>query len=300
MLKRLRAGWSAFEEFWLGGDVRVSLRVLHILWALAVLHDIFYTWAPSLPELLLPSSVFRGVTDPIYLRWWNIFAYVDGELPIRVGLGVLIVSLFLVIVRVRPLRSAILSVYLLSCFHHLLPHIFLAQYSAIRFAGFCLIFSASARPAWVLRLLQFQISILYLSAALYQLQYVPWLTGEVSLLALQLNTANPVLRDFVSDYVSWRFIFRLVSWSAVLGEIFCAVGLWFKPSRKFALAVGALYNIALVFLIREPELLLVMFFGLAAFVDWKELFAPVRTFSVHILPARVFSRRHAHPTKRAG
>jgi hypothetical protein len=291
MLARLSYLMNKVDEFWFARDVRLNLRVLQDLWAALVLLDIFSLWLPAFEFLFRKPGIFREATDPQFLHWWNLFAYFDNDFIIETSLVVLIASLALLILGVRRKRSALLSLYLLICFHHISPHILIPYYDLMRFTGFCLIFVNFNLPfsnLWILRLIQLQFSVVYIASALYKILSWSWLSGEASLLILQIDDSTGTLvKSFMASHQLWPIAFRAVSWLILATESFIGIGIWIPRTRRMALLTAVIYHFILMMLFTTNSFQWIMLFGLAAFVNWSAIELMIRKpTDVELAPLR--------------
>jgi hypothetical protein len=273
---------NSYVQFWFGRDARINLRSLQILWAFLVLFDIHESWLPAFDFLFQAPGVFRQATDTTYLRWWNIFAYADSDKFLNIALCLLVASLFCLIVGFRRGRAGAMAVYLLACFHHISPMIWVPYYDLLRFSGLLLILvdlKTEWPNLWILRLIQIQFSIVYLVAALAQVQSLSWLTGEASLFVLQSASIAEWVQTIVNVWMPWPFMFRLMSWCVIGIEAFVAVGLWIPRTRRFAILTALMYNVLLMMIFVSSSFQWIMIFGLATFVDWKAVVERVRKFA---------------------
>jgi len=285
---------NSYLKFWFGRDARINLRSLQVLWACLVLVDIHESWLPAFDFLFQAPGVFRLATDPTYLRWWNFFAYWDNDKVLHIALCLLVASLFCLIIGFRRGRAGAMAVYLLACFHHISPLIWVPYYDLLRFSGLLLVLADLKTEwgnQWVLRLIQIQFSIVYLVAALAKLQSLKWLTGEASLFVLQSASVADWVQTIVNVWTPWPFMFRFMSWSVIGIESFIAVGLWIPRTRRWAMLVAFGYHMLLMTVFVSGSFQLIMLFGVATFVDWKAVLLTSRKF------AKYFSDRRPRPLR---
>ncbi len=91
--------------------------------------------------------------------------------------------------------------------------------------------------AWALRLVQLQISAVYLSTAWEKSQGLPWRNGT----ALYYVSRMDDLFGRVPLPDSWfetPWLLALMTWGVVVVEGLLPVGLWWRPTRKWALLAG--------------------------------------------------------------
>src|SRR5689334_3340229 len=112
---------TAFHRFWFGRDPRLTLRLLQIFWAALIFADILSVWHPQFDFLFSSDASFWPLSESSNLRWWNVFAYFDSNESLRNGLSLLFAALGLLAIGVRRARAAALALYLVACFHHVSP-----------------------------------------------------------------------------------------------------------------------------------------------------------------------------------
>lgn len=98
-------------------------------------------------------------------------------------------------------------------------------------------------PVWPLRLLQFQMAIMFLSSGLVKLGGDPWLNGTALYYVSRLDD------HFGRFWVpAWLFdtpaVVALITWSVVLAEVAIPFLIWFRETRLPCLIVLVLFHLA--------------------------------------------------------
>jgi uncharacterized membrane protein YphA (DoxX/SURF4 family) len=99
------------------------------------------------------------------------------------------------------------------------------------------------RPAWGLRLLQIQMAVIFLAAGLTKIGDDDWLNGTAMYYVARLD-------DYFGRFPTPAWLFdqpwsvALATWSVVLGELLVPVFIWFRQTRRFALAAAVLFHLA--------------------------------------------------------
>ncbi len=97
-------------------------------------------------------------------------------------------------------------------------------------------------PAWGLRLLQIQMAVIFLSAGLHKLGTEEWFGGTALYYISRLD-------DYFGKFPIPTWLFdtpwsvALLTWSVVLGELLVPVFIWFRETRRAALAVAVLFHL---------------------------------------------------------
>jgi hypothetical protein len=106
------------------------------------------------------------------------------------------------------------------------------------------------QPVWAQRLIQVQISLVYLASAGSKLLDADWRGGQVLLLRYQtigpwwIAHGHPVPEPLLRVLNSSTFA-DLSSKAAICTELFIALGLWFGRARAFALWLGVLFHLGI-------------------------------------------------------
>ena len=97
-------------------------------------------------------------------------------------------------------------------------------------------------PAWGLRLLQIQMAVIFLSAGLHKLGTEAWFDGTALYYVSRLD-------DYFGKFPvpTWVFdtpwMVALLTSAVVLGELLVPVFIWFRETRRTALAVAVLFHL---------------------------------------------------------
>ena len=126
---------------------------------------------------------------------------------------------------------------------------------------------ASTHPAWPLRLIQIQVSVMYASAVWSKLQGPTWRDGT----AVVLRHAPPGPRALPRCRSCWRrspLLAQLATYGTLVVESGLALLVWYPRTRIPALAAGVLLHLSIDASIR------VGFFTLAVFVAYLSFTSP--------------------------
>ena len=97
-------------------------------------------------------------------------------------------------------------------------------------------------PAWGLRLLQIQMAVIFLAAGLHKLGTEAWFDGTALYYVSRLD-------DYFGKFPvpTWVFdtpwMVALLTWAVVAGELLVPVFVWFRETRRTALAVAVLFHL---------------------------------------------------------
>lgn len=123
-------------------------------------------------------------------------------------------------------------------------------------------------PVWALRLIQIQISVVYLWTVWHKLQGETWLNGTAVYYATRLDSmANftvPVLMDSL-------IFLKLMTWGTLLVELSLGTLIWFKKFRRPVIVTGILFHLGIQYIMSIPFFELYMMALLINFVSPDDL-----------------------------
>ena len=132
-------------------------------------------------------------------------------------------------------------------------------------------------PVWPLRLVQFQMTLLYASSALIKLHGAPWIDGTAMYYVTRLDDVfiGTLLPNTLLN--SMPFL-KFLTWSVLVFEVLLPLGLWIKQTRKWFLFAGVLFHLAIDFNMNLFLFHWAMIVGLIVFVQPDDLPAKIRRF----------------------
>ncbi|MGQ0736395.1 MAG: HTTM domain-containing protein [Acidobacteriota bacterium] len=122
----------------------------------------------------------------------------------------------------------------------------------------------TCHPIAPLRLVRFQIALIYLSSGLWKLQSPPWRDG--STLHYVLNT-NVFHRFPIAYGPAWDWVFTTVTYVTLFWELAFAFAILFTPTRRLALIAGVLMHLGMLATLSIGPFSLVMLAAYVAFLD---------------------------------
>jgi len=117
-----------------------------------------------------------------------------------------------------------------------------------------------------LRILQIEMTLIYVSAALLKLDGPEWLDGTAVIYAVQLTDVFgrfPLPEFFITS----PKLLMLVTWSVLVVECLIPLALWFRATRMWVLPVAALLHLSLDYAMNLFLFQWFMLLGLVSFVD---------------------------------
>jgi hypothetical protein len=281
--------------------VRVAFGMLILLWTLSL--------APDLGAFFSRA----GVVGDVAAKWagwqWSVLWVVNSDLAIGALYVALLVASVGVLVGWRTRACAAVVFVGVTSFQRANPYVFnsgdtllslLSLYIMIAPSGAA--FSLDSRRArrrgepggpiavWPLRLVQIQVSVMYLGAAVSKFQGPSWRDGTAASYAARLPD---LVRFPLGDVFERSALAGQVATYATLAiESSLAVLIWHRRTRPFALAAGVLLHLSIDLSIR------VGFFTLAVFVTYLSFANPRRVRAAVATAKAVRARAHSpapHP-----
>jgi hypothetical protein len=237
---------------------------------------------------VLPYSASRTIIDT---DTWTVFSWLPRtDATARACVAIFLVQIVLLLAGFGTRVQAVCVYLWVLSFQHRQFLIFDGEDNVFRLIGFFLIFLPShhrfsvdavlrARagrpfprqgPAWALRLIQFQMSVIYLSTLLEKLRGTQWLDGTAVYYITRLDDTGGrfPLPGFLFD--SMPFL-RLAGWAVLAAEAFIFWGLWVRPTRRAALVTGVVFHLTLEYTMTLFLFPWIMMVGLLAFVEADDL-----------------------------
>lgn len=258
------AGWNQF--FFAPIDarrmafIRIGFAVLILIY-MAILYPDLSTWYG--PQGLYPADVDAETKLP---QQWSVLRWLPadpGEADVwlhRIFWLHIACTLMLLFGFLSRINSVIVYVLLVSWVWRN-PLIIDGEDSVFRLVGFFLILMPSGRawsidrllfhrspntcplvPAWPLRLLQLQMMVIFVAAALYKMGGTAWLDGTAFSYVGRLD-------DLFGRFLVPSFVFeipifvRLITWSVIVIELIAPLFLWFRETRRWALLAILLFHL---------------------------------------------------------
>jgi hypothetical protein len=268
-MRPLTAGW---ERFWFAPEpastlalLRVAVGLVVIAWALA--------YAPDLATFTGPHGIAPGGAAPYE--------------PILVGL---VVAALCLIAGYRPRLAAAAAFLCLAWLHEVDPWALNSGDALMRDVVFLLALAPSGPgpvSPWVLRLVQVQVSVMYLVAAASKLAGAHWRDGTAVSYPLRLPAMERV--HLPSGLTAWPLAAHLLTWGVLLMELAIGLLVWNRRARPWVLAGGVVLHLGIELTIR------VGFFSWIVLASYVAFVPPERAARV---AARWSRRLDLHPLSR--
>jgi Vitamin K-dependent gamma-carboxylase len=105
------------------------------------------------------------------------------------------------------------------------------------------------RSPWAQRMIQIELSFMYLTTVLWKLQGMSWLRGTALSYVYHLFELQ---RFPIPDWVLLPGVLRLGTWFALVVELSLGTLIWIKPLRKTMLIIGLLFHLFLEYSLNVP------------------------------------------------
>jgi hypothetical protein len=285
---------QAWREFFFTPEPAVTVAAFRILFGvILVVHGLLLWPHASLwygPRGFLPYKQYCQ----IYGRSrFSVFQFLpDSDLTARVVLAVFIAAAVSLSLGILTTVSASLTFVLLVSIHNRNPAVLHGGDDVLRIMAFLLIFSSagaelsvdryvsSGQPfvgeytsPWVLRLMQLQVSIIYLRAGLAKLGGASWLSGSAAYYPTQVQEYRrfPLPRVLIN-----AFWIRLVTWGTILIELGLGTAIWVKEFRSAILLCGLAFHLVLEYFLNLQLFGWTMMCCLLLFVSPTDLMSLLR------------------------
>jgi hypothetical protein len=257
------------------GLVRMAFGVVAIGWTVALL--------PDLHALFGPHGVVPQQPEIAYL--WGVFAIWTSDQALLIGWILLLVFSVALMVGWHSRVAAFAVFVLILSFEHRNLWVFNSGDLAIRIEALFLaispcgsalsldqrrstgkFWSAQHRPQWPVRLMQVQLSLIYLAAAQAKLNGNAWPQGTAVSYALRLP--DMLLLPMPHWFTTSALLMNAVTWGALAVELSVGILVWNRRLRPWVLAAGLVMHIMVMITIA------VGFFSPAVFVLYLAFVPP--------------------------
>lgn len=284
-LKNLSALWERLffqpADLSMCGLIRIGYSLLLLINVLVLAPDLT-RWFGE--QGYLPFAVSRAVVDPDTI---TLFAWLPRtDIVLWSCYSVLLFQIVALLVGWFA-RFQALSIFIwLTSFQHRDILIWDGEDWVFRLLAFYLIFlpigdyyslrrrnrknptqpGSTPKPVWPLRLIQIQITVIYISCVWEKLNGSEWLDGIAVYYISRLD-------DSFGRFPVPGFLFqslaviKCMTWSVLVIEFLIPIGLWFKETRRAALLLAVGFHLATDYTMNLFLFHPIMLVGLLAFVD---------------------------------
>lgn len=286
-LRRLKELWN---WFFFESANPVTAAGLRIGYSVLLLINLM-VWAPDVrlwfgETGLLPYEASRAVVDP---DTWTLFSVLPHtDTTARWCFQILVLQTVLLGVGVGSRFQAICVFMWLASFNHRNALIFDGEDTLFRLLAFLLALTpcgcrwsfdaywterrkgalptVTSADAWGVRLIQLQMTLIYVSTAWEKLNGNAWIDGTALYFASRLNDLwgrGPVPHGLFFDLTSIKYM----TWLVLLVEIWIPIGLWLKESRRWTIGLAIALHLGIEYSMHLFLFEWLMILGVMSFVQ---------------------------------
>jgi hypothetical protein len=283
-LKSIQKFWNDF--FFTPKPVE-GVAVFRVLWCSMLLLNALFQ-IDSINDFYGPNAIvsFSTAKNQFPYPHLNIFQYIHVTSHFFYNIfGIYILSLILSIVGFYTKISLVVSFILLVSLHQRSIWQLSSSELLMRITMMYLIFSPSAHAysidsilarkrnkkplelewaPWAIRLIQIQLSVVYLWTFWHKLKGDTWFDGSALYYATRLESMKNMSVPFLLDSMP---SIRLMSWGTLLIELSLGLFIWIKECRPLLIILGILFHLSIEFMMAIPFFEHVMILLLFTFVD---------------------------------
>jgi hypothetical protein len=278
-VKRLLATW---DDFWLAPEptstvavVRVAYGVLLLAWAA--------TLGPDLSPFFSTSGLLPGGHD---LPWsWSLLDAVGSDVVTTVVYGLLVAAAVGLVLGYRTRLAAVVAFVAVISFYRRNPAVFQSGDQALRVFSFYFMFAPAGvalsldrwrrardrfwqfpeRPVWALRLIQVQLSLIYLFTVWGKVRGTRWNDGTA--VSYSLRIGELVRLELPAWLTTSVAVSNVATYTALAIEFAMAVFVWNRRARPWVLTAGVLLHLFIEVTLRVGFFSLTMFLYYLAWLD---------------------------------
>lgn len=280
LVRRWRTFWFLPENTAVLGLVRIAFGVLLVAWTLSLL--------PDLTRLVGEGSVMPG--SPTTGFEWGLFDLSGGPgFRLGVWVGLLVASIALTIGWHSRIAAFLVLLGLMS-FERGNPYAFNSGDALLRLEAIYLVlapcgaalsldrrrtagsfWSAQVRAPWAIRLMQVQLSLIYVFSFLNKLSGDTWREGTAVSYALRMTDIGNF--SLPASITANALLMNAATWSTLALELAIGVLVWNPRARPKVLAAGVVLHTAILLTFG------IAFFSFAMFVLYVAFLPPDRVAS---------------------
>jgi len=297
----------------------INIGYFRIIWGVLLLtytsqdffniHDLYGDYA----IISLPSTL-----EHFSFSHLNIFQYLGVKKPIVFSMMIIyIVSIISFTLGYKTKSSLILIITLMVSFHQ--RNIWLLSSSEVLIRTITiLIFFTHAEKAlsldaffknkysknpfpshsnpWAFRLIQIQLSVVYLLTVWHKLKGETWVDGTALYYATRLDEFKNLPVPYVFDSI---FFLRLGTWLTLLTEFSLGLFIWIKEARKFLIYIGIFFHLFIEYSMNIPFFEYVMCLLILSHLkssEYEYFTHKIKFFYEQYLRPQIYKLRGTSPT----
>jgi Vitamin K-dependent gamma-carboxylase len=288
-----RRFWFAPEPAYPLGLVRIAFGALVVAWTVSLLPDLYVLFGK---QGVMPNQ-------PEWDYVWGLFGIASSDQALLIGWVVLLVSAVALTLGWRSRMAALAVFVLIHSFQQHSPFVFNSGDGLIRVVALVLVFSscgaalsldrrrasgsfwsAELRAPWATRLLQVQLSLVYLSTVNAKLAGESWREGTAVSYALRYD--DMLIVSPPHWLTSNALLMNVATWGTLALELAIGILVWVKPLRRWVLGAGLLMHSTIMVTIGVGFFTPAMFVLYLAFIPPDTVRRLPTTIRRHIAAAR--------------
>lgn len=212
------------------------------------------------PEGLVTFEASRTIVDTDTITLFQLFP--DSSFAVSFCYGLLLIQALCIALGFYGRFNAACVFILMTSFHHRNMALFDAEDNLLRLICFFLIWmpldnwyslrnlvfpqragKSKPSPIWALRLIQIQLTLVYISTAILKLRGEDWLNGSAIYYSSQIEMYERF--PLPSVLINNLMLSKIATWSVLFVELALPFGLWIKKYRVFAIVAGILLHLSI-------------------------------------------------------
>jgi hypothetical protein len=270
-----RTFWFRSQPAYTLGLVRIAFGAVALGWTLSLLPDLYALFGPHGIAPQQPAAGFQ----------WGLFAIWNSDRALLIGWAALLISSLALMIGWHSRLAALVVFVLILSFEHRNPWVWNSGDLLVRLEALFLalspcgaalsldqrrdtgmFWSAQQRPQWPARLMQLQLSLIYLASALSKINGSSWPEGTAVSYALRLQ--DMLLVSAPRWLANNALLMNAATWGTLAVEFSIAILVWNRRLRPCVLAMGVVMHIMIMIAVA------VGFFSLAMFVLYLAFVPP--------------------------
>jgi hypothetical protein len=282
-MRRLAAAWQRFwfepEETSTLALVRIAFGMLVLAWTVTLTHDAYSFFSGS---GILPSSTYEGEAATA----WGLLDLADSRFAIALLLAILSLASLCLVVGLYTRLAAVLVFIGLISLERRNPFVFNSGDGLLKVTAFYMTLAPAGaslsldrwrrardafwefprRAPWALRLMQVQLSILYLATVWTKLSGSTWNEGTAISYAARLEDLTRF--ELPESIATSELLINLMTYGTLAVEASIGILVWNRALRPWVLGLGVMLHLAIDLTMR------VGFFSYALFVLYLAFLPP--------------------------
>jgi hypothetical protein len=248
-----RTFWFRPEPLYALGLIRIAFGIMVVGWA--------FSFLPDLDDFFTSDGVIvRPTTDPFE---WGVFQHAGDDRAVLMGWLVLLLAAVALTVGWHSRAAAVIVFVLVLSFQYRNPLIFNAGDVLIRVEALVIalapsgaalsvderrrtdsFWSAQTRAPWPLRLLQIQLTAVYVATFAARMTGDKWPAGTALSYALRLED---MLIVRVAKLISTSpLLMNVGTWAVLVGELLIGILIWNRRCRPVVAIIGTALHLAIM------------------------------------------------------